>query len=380
VRSLAHVPATGTAAAAAAAAASGSGFGSILARARAKWWLLASAWNVTDFALILYGIAGSCALLAGAHERLPLAAADFFEASRAARVLRLAVRLPFARSLLGTLAGVLPMLASFAGVYVALIYSFALVGQALTASPARAVNDDSLFSPEGLCQKCQEFRMETLPMALLSLLSLSVGNNWNSILYPQLQIGGSRWLVLYFCLYRFVMTDVVLILIISLVISGFERSAELAERAGLEEALASALVRRAAGGVLPAATYDGEGAGAVAGVVEAGDKPKVALWASSELLHELSAVEEAMARRRAAKQRERLVVEQLGAAAPRRPGHESEAVKAARSPSSSANVLELYGVTGSQLVAIEARLRELENEQVHSPRPANGFALSKLVN
>jgi hypothetical protein len=67
-----------------------------------------------------------------------------------------------------------------------------------------------------------------------------------------------------------------------------------------------------------------------AGDVKAGDETTVALWASSELLHELSTVEDAMARRRAAKQRERLVAEQLGAAAPRRPGHECGAPRAAR--------------------------------------------------
>ena len=75
----------------------------------------------------------------------------------------------------------LPQLGSVAGVYAGLVYTFALVGQAafarvgnggLDATPAPA----SLFSPVGMTQKGQEFRMDTLPMALLQLLSITVGN------------------------------------------------------------------------------------------------------------------------------------------------------------------------------------------------------------
>ena len=143
-----------------------------------RWWVFASAFNLLDALIVVYGLVGSVALLAGAHDSLSPSSADWFEASRAFRVLRVVLRLPAARGLLGTLAGVLPQLAKIGVVYASLVYAFALVGQAMLAGvgSGSAADQASYFSPVGLCQKCQEISFDTLPETLLQLLALTVGN------------------------------------------------------------------------------------------------------------------------------------------------------------------------------------------------------------
>ena len=150
-----------------------------------KSWLKDDLWNTVDVVLVFYGIIGSIALLFGAHEYLPLWASDFFEVSRSGRVLRIIARLSSMRFLVNTLLQVLPELGGVAFVYMSITYSYALIGQAIMYQYT-PLGSPPLFSNAGICQRCQSYRFDTLPFAFLELLSLSVGNNWNSILYPSM--------------------------------------------------------------------------------------------------------------------------------------------------------------------------------------------------
>jgi hypothetical protein len=254
-------------------------------------WALASGWNLLDALVVAYALVGSVGLLAGARAALPPGLADLFEASRAARVLRLASVWALPRGLVGALAGVLPLMGRVTAVYAALVYAFAVVGQALFAGvppvasdlPGAADNPSkySTASPGGLCEYCNVYSYGTFPLALLASFQISVGNNWNSVMYPNLQGVGSRWGALYFIAYRVLLTDVVAAIIESLMLDTFERRAEAARAAVADGEVAADIAARMGGG--------GGGGGGGAPKRSAG----FLLRARADLMEELEAVEEA---------------------------------------------------------------------------------------
>jgi hypothetical protein len=82
----------------------------------------------------------------------------------------------------------------FTVVYCGITYAFALVGMSIVGGVPNTL--------PLLCQNCQLYAFNSLIEAWLALLQLTVGNNWNSILYPLID-GSSWWAAWYFILYRF---------------------------------------------------------------------------------------------------------------------------------------------------------------------------------
>lgn len=325
-------------------------------------WLKADVWNMIDASLVLYGIIGSFALLFGAHEYLPLWASDIFEISRAGRALRVITRLSSMRFLVNTLLQVLPELGGVAFVYMSITYSYAIIGQALMYQYV-PLNSPPLFSKAGICQKCQSYRFDTLPFAFLELLSLSVGNNWNSILYPAMYSAPpGPWIALYFCIYRFVMTDIMFAIIISLMIDGWAVSSKAKNRREMSDAIAASLLKRALGKAVSSSQ---------AQKLQNYKKKKNRTWqgfvASIGSLSELSLVEDSY---------KKLKEEQEGGGG----GvggvlQTSSASSSALSPAAggaggggaatvsepdTAPTLEVYGITKEHLELVEKRLREYE--------------------
>lgn len=191
-------------------------------------WLAASGWNVLDAVVVAWNIVGSAAILAGARYSLGLGAADWFEAARALRFLRLFSLSARLRILVEPLASLARILASFVALFCAVTFSFAVVGVSVFggASP-----------PGQWCESCQPSSFATFPLAWLALIQITVGNNWNrcarwrwrpavstrmsllppcpllppcclcSIMYPNLGVAGTWWAAVYFVLYRFFITD-----------------------------------------------------------------------------------------------------------------------------------------------------------------------------
>ena len=141
--------------------------------------------------------------------------------------------------------------------------------------------------------------MDTLPMALLQLLTCTVGNSWPAVLYPNMQVvsgvrGARGAVALYFCLYRFVMHDVLTAVITSLVIDAYMRRSKLSERVGFEATLAKSLLQRAAA------------ASAAAGPPRGDMSPmpqQATVWVRPELLAEMADVEDAVLRSKRALER-----------------------------------------------------------------------------
>ena len=140
---------------------------------------------------------------------------------------------------------------------------------------------------------------------------------------------GQPAIAIYFSLYRFVMMDILVALITSIMLDSYTRQGQLATRAGFEEKLARSLLERSS-----AVTAAGGG----------GTSPvptnRVALWAHPELLSELADVEDRLKRRR----EQRL-----------RPGPD-----APETPSWG-NPLDLYGISRVHLEHLDTLLRQLES-------------------
>ena len=255
--------------------------------------MFASAWNTFDGLIVLTSRIGSIGLLAGVSDSgAGSGVSDIFEITRAFRVLRIISIWPLTRRLLNTLASVLSLMGHVTAVYGALLFGFAVVGQAAFAgvspdpsalpgseNPAKG----SLASPGGLCAYCNAYWYGTLPYALLASVQMTVGNNWNSIMYPNLQGMGSRWWAIYFVAYRFIMMDVLSAIIESLMLDAYERKETAAEAAALQGALAQDVAKR----VLAGGGTENEALRA--------HNAKFYLRARSELLEEISAVETAAA-------------------------------------------------------------------------------------
>lgn len=295
----------------------------VFIRARDTWWIFESSWNFIDAIIVCWGVIGSVAILAGAHEHLPLEYADVFEVASAFRLLRIVSQWGLTRELLGTLGGVLPLMGSVSWVYVGLMYSFAVVGNALLNRVDPALPSPPLPNPSGLCQACQQYTFNTLPYAFLELLQLTVGNNWNSLLYPNLQGAGSRWYAFYFCAYRFLMMDVLSALIESLMMDAYERQEQAASRHALETQVAGVLAARlqkrnsmSSSSINGASSNDlaltGSGAtapaeGGSAASNAADIQTRYALRCRAELLEEITAVEDAVKESKKARQKQALM-------------------------------------------------------------------------
>ncbi len=66
------------------------------------------------------------------------------------------------------------------------------------------------------------------------MFQLTIGNNWNSIMYPNIS-ATSRWYALYFVAYHFCCTTILVAIITSVVIDGFQVSKERAEQVAAQE-------------------------------------------------------------------------------------------------------------------------------------------------
>lgn len=175
VRTLAHNP-TGSSASLTGDI-TGRGYG-------AKRWLLASWWNVLDSFVVGAAIVGHVALLAGAHHSLPLNVSDIFEvAARALPWLRLISALPTVRGVVETVASIAGLLMHFVMVYAGISYGFVIVGMAIFGGYDQS--DAAAF-----CQACQLWSYSTFERSWLNTLQQTVGNNWNSIMMPNLDAAG----------------------------------------------------------------------------------------------------------------------------------------------------------------------------------------------
>lgn len=114
---------------------------------------------------------------AGCHESLPLNASDVFEVARALPYFRLVSVVPRLRSIFETVGDISAMVSRFAVVYLAISYAFAVIGMAILGGVDQSDNN-------GYCQQCQMYTFQSFSKTWLALLQLTVGNNWNSILYP----------------------------------------------------------------------------------------------------------------------------------------------------------------------------------------------------
>jgi hypothetical protein len=108
---------------------------------------------------------------------------DVFEVARALPFVRIVTVVPRLRSVLSTVGGIIALVARFAVVYCGISYAFAIVGMAIFGGVSQADNN-------GFCQNCQMWTLESFSKTWLALLQLTVGNNWNSILYPNVRGGG----------------------------------------------------------------------------------------------------------------------------------------------------------------------------------------------
>jgi len=118
---------------------------------------------------------------AGCHETLSPSASDVFEVARALPFVRIVTVVPRLRSVLSTVGGIIALVARFAIVYCGISYAFAVVGMAIFGGVSQADNN-------GFCQNCQMWTLESFSKTWLALLQLTVGNNWNSILYPNVRL------------------------------------------------------------------------------------------------------------------------------------------------------------------------------------------------
>lgn len=252
----------------------------------AKHWLLASWWNVLDAVVVGGAIIGNVALLAGAHQSLPLDVSDIFEvAARALPWLRLISALPTVRGVVEIVASIAGLLLHFVMVYAGISYGFVIVGMAIFGGYDQS--DANAF-----CQACQLWSYSTFPRAWLNTLQQTVGNNWNSIMMPNLDAAGtcvalqlncaacralcclrylfslqwltllpspalrcpnlrpaspcSRWGAFYFMAYRFFLTDLLMTLIEGAMLDLSARAEEDREKLREAEAAAAEMERRAA--------------------------------------------------------------------------------------------------------------------------------------
>lgn len=275
-------------------------------------WFTFSHSRLFDCVILIVGISGSIGSMLNVRDHVPLAVADIFESTRALRFMRVLVHFPLMAPLLASLQGLLPLMAAATAVYVALMYTFAVIGQALLSNVNPSMASPPLAAPTGLCQNCQQYTFATLNQAFLQLLQMSVGNNWNSILYPNMitEGGGSRWYALYFCAYRLCMMDILFAIIESMVVDAHARYNDIEKRTQMEQQLSAALTARAkavnavthassgrrGSGADGAAMASSPGVASAASGAGAADAAatQYSLRLKADLLHELAAVEAAV--------------------------------------------------------------------------------------
>jgi len=182
-------------------------------------WLLASWWNILHVVCVAWGCVGYTALLAGAQTYSNGSVSDLFELARALPFLRLLAVIPPLRATVGIIVSILPLMARFMVVYLAITYGFAVVGVGIFGSLPQEFT-------KGFCQQCQMHSLASFPLSWLALLQLTVGNNWNDVLYPNMKGIGTRWAGLFFVLYRFFMTDVYMNIIEGVMIETYSRREE----------------------------------------------------------------------------------------------------------------------------------------------------------
>jgi hypothetical protein len=294
-----------------------------------KMWVFASLWNIVDVIVVLWCIIGYTALVLGVHEHNELLIADWFEVCRALPFLRLLSIIPRMREILQIIGGISGLVLRFVVVYCGLSYGFAIIGMGIVGGVAQTDSN-------GLCQNCQMWSYETFPLAWLALLQLTVGNNWNSILYPNIIGVGTRWAAWYFMLYRFFMTDVFMNVIEGVMIETYCRREEELERekeamrlAQVDVACPSAPLTPAS----PAPTATASSINSVASPVPA----RIGITWRHELFDEISAEDNA----------EDLLSPRL---TPKLPPRQPS------TPSSS----KVIGVTSEELQLLEAALRKQE--------------------
>jgi Ion transport protein len=203
------------------------------------WWSFASWWNLLDVCIVWLALVSQIAILLDVHTKVSLEVADVFEVvGRAFIYLRLVTLMPRLRKIAHTVGSIASLLSHFVMVYLAISYGFVIVGMAIFGGAEQASEGDNANPPAAFCQQCQLWAMDTFPRAWLVILQLAVGNNWNSVLMPNLAYLGTYWGAWYFCFYRFFLSDIVLNVIEGVMIETYETSVEEAERAKEADRLA----------------------------------------------------------------------------------------------------------------------------------------------
>jgi len=157
------------------------------------------------------------------------------------------------------------------------------------------------------------------------------------------------WIAVYFCIYRFVMTDIMFAIIISLMIDGWAVSSKAKDRREMSDAIAASLLKRALGKAVSSQAP-----------LQQQQKKKKNTWqgfvASIGSLSELSLIEDSY--KKLKEDQEKGMGLQSSSASSSTTSSSSSAVH--DQTQSAAPTLELYGITKDHLDLVEKRLREYE--------------------
>lgn len=153
------------------------------------------------------------------------------------------------------------------------------------------------------------------------------------------------WIAVYFCIYRFVMTDIMFAIIISLMIDGWAVSSKAKDRREMSDAIAASLLKRALGKAVSSQDP-----------LQQQQQKKKNTWqgfvASIGSLSELSLIEDSYKKFKEDQEKG------MGLQSSSASSSSSSAVN--DQAQSAAPTLELYGITKEHLDLVEKRLREYE--------------------
>jgi hypothetical protein len=163
------------------------------------------------------------------------------------------------------------------------------------------------------------------------------------------------WIALYFCIYRFVMTDIMFAIIISLMIDGWAVSSKAKNRREMSDAIAASLLKRALGKAVSSSQ---------AQKLQNYKKKKTRTWqgfvASIGSLSELSLIEDSYKKLKEEKGGGGLQTSSASSSALSPAAGGGGGGGAAVSEPDTASTLEVYGITKEHLDLVEKRLREYE--------------------
>lgn len=211
----------------------------------ARWWSIK--WSKFDVIALLWSLTTTTLQLSGVRTwGWPLIWVDLVEASRSFRVLFVISTFDRFRHFVDLVESILRLLLQFLWSYACVTYSFAVVGMWLFGG---VPNGQDLTDSE-------QYSFQSFGRAVLVLTQLTVGNDWNSVMYPNIT-ATSRWFAFYFVLYFALCTTIGLNVITGVIVDEYQaaqkqRATEEVARRERSETVAR---RRS--------TLDGSGASAV---------------------------------------------------------------------------------------------------------------------